>query len=343
MKNLLITGDSLSYNRHCYDSEPRENAADCHIGMNSWSFRLRNKFITSAKGFRYGDELKIKEPTEHGMAKNIDIYDSIFGGRVVTVTPRNGMIHIEAESDTGTLVLYLQKRKENYCRFDLSVDGVSIGIRVDTCGNTEDHQGYGLLTIKLPCEKNKKIHEVVFSNFEYTEKSPLVTVAGMSDEERYAYVTGQGSRTAKFLLYHFESRIAKISPDIFVLIFGGNDFVFYSADEYKKYLTELFEKMAVRFPKCRLLTVTIPPSAKPVYPIRGMIFNTEMDFNEKLGEYNSVLKEISQKFGADCLCLNELFEGVSPEIWRHDEVHLSRVGNDMLYEKLCEMIIPSRI
>ena len=59
MKKLLITGDSLSYNRYDYDETPRTNGWDCHIGMQSWSFKLRNSFITSAAGFKYGNELEI--------------------------------------------------------------------------------------------------------------------------------------------------------------------------------------------------------------------------------------------------------------------------------------------
>ena len=117
--------------------------------------------------------------------------------------------------------------------------------------------------LELPCDKEKKLHEIILSEFEHTEYSPLVTIAGVSDETRCADITGQGSRTAKFLLYHFDSRIAELSPDIFVLILGGNDFVYYNEEEYKKHLTELFERMTALFPDCELYTVTIPPSAKP--------------------------------------------------------------------------------
>ena len=42
IKNIVITGDSLSYNRYGYDPIPRENAWDCIPYMGSWSFRLRD-------------------------------------------------------------------------------------------------------------------------------------------------------------------------------------------------------------------------------------------------------------------------------------------------------------
>jgi len=184
----------------------------------------------------------------------------------------------------------------------------------------------------------KKLHEIILSDFEQTEHSPLVTIAGVSNEARCAYITGQGSRTAKFLLYHFDRRIAELSPDIFLLILGGNDFVYYGEDEYKEHLTELFERMTSLFPACELYTLTIPPSAKPEYKIRGMSFASEEEFNAELEKYNAVLEELSLKYGAKCLRLRELFDGMSPELWRYDEVHLSSVGNDMLYKKICEII-----
>lgn len=42
IKNIVITGDSLSYNRYGYDAIPRENAWDCAPDTGSWSFRLRD-------------------------------------------------------------------------------------------------------------------------------------------------------------------------------------------------------------------------------------------------------------------------------------------------------------
>ena len=57
MKNIVITGDSLSYNRYSYDEAWRTNAADCFVGMDSWSFKLRKSLISNTRGFVYGDEI----------------------------------------------------------------------------------------------------------------------------------------------------------------------------------------------------------------------------------------------------------------------------------------------
>ena len=126
MKNIVITGDSLSYNRYSYDDEPRVNAYDCHIGMDSWSFRIRKEFISSAPGFLYGCEINLSEEKVCGMGEGIDDINGIFGDKVVTVTPKNGMIHFDVESDADEFVIYFQTRPDNYCRFNIYADGVLV-------------------------------------------------------------------------------------------------------------------------------------------------------------------------------------------------------------------------
>lgn len=338
MKNIVITGDSLSYNRYGYDDEPHVNAYDCHIGMDSWSFRVRKEFISSAPGFAYADEISFEEERVCGMGDGIDNINGIFGDKVVTVKPRNGQIHFEAESDTGEIVIYFQQRPDNYCRFNIYVDGVLKEREVDTYGGNAHFQGYNVKPVKISCSKEQKIHKIILSDFETTEKEPYVTIAGISPELRCVYNTGQGSRTAKFLLYHFNERIAKYSPDMLILIFGGNDILFYSEEEYKKYLSEIFNRMSREFPDCRIVTITIPESAKIKDEIRGIKISSDEDHNLIVDKYNKVLEELSEENNALCIKQKEVFSGVSPDVWRYDNVHLSKIGNDMMYEQIRKIL-----
>ena len=124
-----------------------------------------------------------------------------------------------------------------------------------------------------------------------------------------------------------------------ILVFGGNDLLFYSEDEYKKYLTEIFRRMKEEFPCCRIITLTIPESAKIRDEIRGMKFSTDEDHNLLVDRYNKVLEELSEKNNAFCIKQKELFKGLSPDVWRYDNVHLSKVGNDMLYDEIKKIIL----
>lgn len=335
MKKLLITGDSLSYNRYDYDETPRTNGWDCFIGMQSWSFKLRNSFITSAVGFKYGNDLEISGKAIETANEN----NLIFGKKVSVCEPIDGKIEFKANSDTGSVVLYLQKSPSNYCRFDISVDGKTVKTGVDTYGGDYIHQGYDLIVIELPCDKREE-HIIVFENFEHIEENtPYVIIAGVSAEARFANITGQGSRTSKFLLYHFENRIATYKPDIMVLICGANDVLYFSPEKYGENLDRLISKTKQVSPGCKFVTVTIPPSKWISEIIQGEKYTSQEQFDALLAKYTAAMGEISEKHGAICVKTEEVFDGISSDIWRFDNIHMSKKGNDMLFEKLVSLNI----
>ena len=332
MRNIVITGDSLSYNRYGYDDIARMDAWDCHIGMDSWSFRLRKKIISETKGFKYADEIAFKENAVSGLGGNTNIADAIFGERVRTITPENGKILFKAESDNGKIVIFFQKRPQNYCRFSISVDGIAHPERVDTFGDTALYHGYDVFAV------DKKIHDIVFYDFENTEFSPMVTVAGVSEEFVNVAVTGQGSRTASFINYHFKARIEKYTPDTMILIFGGNDCIYFSPEDYRENLKKLLGKVKEKFPDCRLITITIPPSGLYSGIANGKKYETQAEWDKNISRYNSVLKEVSALYNAETIETEKLFEGIPHEKWRFDEVHFTNFGNDILFEEVCKVL-----
>ena len=335
MKNIVITGDSLSVSRYDYDDQPRFNPWDCHIGMGSWSFELRKALIASANAFRYADEIVFCEPT---VENGFDLADAVFGERVRTVAPVNDKIHFTVESDTGTVVLYFQKRPNHYCRFSVAVDGVCVQTAVNTYGDTARYQGYELLTIEIACDKGRTIHEVELFGFECADDTPLVTLAGVSGERIEVALTGQGSRTAKFLSYHFEERIAAYSPDTVILIFGGNDMLFYSAEEYRFYLDGLFRKLTARFPDCHVVTFTIPPTLLLDRETNGKVYTTQREWDDNQETYNRVMREVSAAYRAHLVESASIFEGLPVSKWRYDNVHFTKYGNSLVYKKVCDIL-----
>lgn len=339
MKSLVITGDSMSFNKYGYDPEtPRANAWDCHIGMQSWSFRLCQKFIASAPGFKYADDLSFEEENFSGIGEAFHPDDAIFGNRVKTIIPKNDKIHFTVESDTDTIVIYFQRRPQNYCKFSISADGIYHNDTTDTCAYDFFYRGWSILTVTLRCNKNQRVHEIVLSDFEYADDAPMVSIAGVSTEPRYAVTTGQGSRTAKFINYHFEDRIARFSPDTLILIFGGNDILFYSPEEYRQNLEIFFRTMKKRFKNCKIFTVTIPPSALYADTANGIKYDTQEDWDENQERYNSSMRILSEKYNATLIESQELFKEFPVEKWRFDNVHLSNFGNDLLFNKLNELL-----
>lgn len=337
MKSLVITGDSLSYNRYGYDEIPRLNAWDCHIGMPSWSFRLRNLFLSQGKGFRYADELIFDEENIPGVGENASLSDAIFGERGRTIRPRNGHIRFFVESDTGSVVLYFQKRPQNHCRFTIAVDGV-VRELVDTQGTEDFYQGWALLPVVLSCCKDKKQHEILLHDFDVAGDEAWVTLAGVSSELRSANVTGQGSQTVRFIREHFEERIAPFSPDLLVLIFGGNDILCDSPETYRTQLRELLTQVRAQFSACKVITVTIPPSKRYEGLANGVHYDTQQAWDDIVKKYNQVMIELSAEYHAEVVITEEIMKDFPIEKWRYDEVHFTNFGNDILYEEVRKKI-----
>ena len=338
MKNLVITGDSLSYNRYGYDEIPRVDAWNCHIGMQSWSFRLRNLRLTKAKGFKFADELKFSGKREKGLGEKTDLVDSIFGERTVTVSPTDNKISFETEANNGKIVIYLQKRPQNYCRFSVSVDGVKQREKVDTFGESHIYHGFELISVELECETEKNVHNVVLSDFESADGCPKVTFAAVSNEAVNVQITGQGSRTAKFINYHYDERIRKYNPDKLIIIFGGNDCIRYGTEEYKANLDSILGKVKTDFPTCEILGITIPPSRLYTGDANGKRFTSQEAWNDYTDEYNAVFEDTFKKYGAETIETAKVFEGIPTEKWRFDEVHMTPFGNDLLFDAVCKKI-----
>ena len=318
MKNVVITGDSMSYNRYDYDKTPRIEATDCYIGMQSWSFQLRNYIIASSKGFKYADELEYSCNAVKGADSENEL-DAIFADRVRTLYPEGNEIRFKVNSKSGKIVLYIQNRPVNYCRFSVKIDDKVYPQRIDTYANASIFHGFDLMAFEFMCDIDTDIHEVIFFDFEYADAPPRVTLAGVSEERKNINITGQGSRTTKFMLYHYEDRIKKYSPELLILIIGANDISAMTAEEFHINLDKLLNRTKTDFPNCKIITFTL---------------TVEREDKDKVTAFNTITKELTKKYDGITIDFDTLFEGIVLEEWRYDNVHLNKNGNNILVEKL---------
>ena len=173
--NILITGDRIAYNRYSYDDTPRANAYNCGIGMESWSFSLRDRILSSSPQFIYGDELNFDCPTVLGIANHSEVpHTAMFQGRIQTIYPQKD-VSFEVPIQNDEIILYLQRRMDSPCTFDILVDGNLTVKDINTGGDMEDFAGYGLLPVILPCESSYRTYPVCSPNIWGT--TPAITVA----------------------------------------------------------------------------------------------------------------------------------------------------------------------
>ncbi|HOJ10624.1 MAG TPA: GDSL-type esterase/lipase family protein [Clostridiales bacterium] len=191
--SVVITGDSLAYNRYDFDHEPRVNAYDCYPGMPSWSFMLRDAIHQNDKWYVFGDEINyqgrsfIKEnallgddvPITGNAPESYDHeyesfhdakYSCLNHGKTASLfidkSDRNiSFLYSHSNEDTNKAVLYMQKRPDEFsCSFDIYLDGklALSGINID--GKDGQFQGWEPFEVEIPVKGDGKPHEITFRN-----------------------------------------------------------------------------------------------------------------------------------------------------------------------------------
>lgn len=344
---ILITGDSLAYNRYGYDAEARPNAFDCGVGIPSWSFRLRDAIYKADKQFMYGADIAFSCESITGIDNDSSVpHTAMFGGRIQTLLPR-GDVKFCVPIAGPQIVLYLQKRLDNPCMFDISVDGHVVKNNVDTHGQEDEFAGYGLLVLCLPCEADRKEHTVSFRNIR--GEAPKITVAGVGATYTNVVLNGKGSQCVSFFIENFEERIGRHSPDLMLLSLGANDRGQIPPDKLRQDLIRLFSMMGERFPRCKILFLLPPSSHCPDDPERDVTPYTAVDTAEA---YNRTIERVCQRMGKeegygaeydfpfdiDTLRIADLFDNHAVSLWRFDNIHLNPHGNEQLLAAVAERI-----
>jgi lysophospholipase L1-like esterase len=182
--NVVITGDSLAYNRYDFDAEHRINAYDCYPGMPSWSFMIRDVIHQNDKWYAFGDELGYNDcawvkgnahelvynPDNKSRLSNAVKYSCLNHGKASTLFIENpeqicSFVYKHSNKITNKAVLYMQKRPDRFaCNFDIYVDGKLALSEVCTGGKGSRFQGWEPFEIEIPVPGDGKHHEISFQN-----------------------------------------------------------------------------------------------------------------------------------------------------------------------------------
>lgn len=347
--NVLITGDSLSYNRYGYDPEPKTDATDCGAGMKSWPFRLRDKIYQHDKHFTFANALSFNCETVAGLnskTPNTEMFD----GKAETLLP-NSDVSFNVNIKSDQIVLYFQKRIDCDCTIDIYVDGVLKQEKVDLKGTENDFAGYGPLLLPLPCNTELENHLVEFKNI--LGENPKITLLGVGADYRKVSLTGRGSQCTSFFLENFEERIGRHNPDFAILILSANDRIFIAPEVLRQQLIELFAKIFETNPNCKILFLLPPNSHRAEAPYTDgwggshtsldtcKVYNKLIcDVCENLGKplYDGFTLSADKNYHIDVFSIPDLFDNNDIPRWRIDNIHMTNWGNDRLFDALCEKL-----
>lgn len=345
--NILITGDSIAYNRYGYDLEARENAYNCGVGMPSWSFALRDRIYKSDKQFILGADIRFSCETVAGIDNESAVpHTAMFAGKIQTLLP-NESVTFSVPIQGNQIVLYLQKRLDAPCVFDIEIDGETVITDVSTEGKTDEFAGYGLLVLCLPCNASRKTHTIEFLHIR--GESPKITVAGVGAVYKNIVLNGKGGECVSYFIEHFEQRIGQYAPDLLILTLGANDRAQIAPDRLRRDLVQLFSLIGDRFPSCKVLFLLPPSSHCEDDPDRDAVPYTSLLTAEV---YNRTIEQVCARFGKEAdygmenkllyaietMRIADLFDDAAVSVWRYDNVHLNPYGNERLLQAVSERL-----
>ncbi len=333
---ILITGDSLSYNRYSYDPDPRGEACACGAGMGSWSFALRDHLMTSDPEFVYGDEIKFDCEEVLGIDSASDVpFTAMLGGRIKTLYPR-GDVSFEHKASGGRIVIYFQKRLVDGCVFDIYVDGDLAVKGVDTVGNVSFFAGYEPMSVSFACDAKKELHKICFR----IRSGKKLTVVGAGSRDCEVILNGVGGKDTKYFIEKFEERIGTYKPDLVLLSLGANDRIRVAPAVMRRDMAQLLSMIFESVPKSRVLMIAPPVSCLPDSPNEDRMPYVGLDTCRVYDRAASFAVADMQKkgFDADILFAQDVFEGLPIARWRADDIHMTKDGNKLLLRAICERL-----
>ena len=333
---ILITGDSLSYNRYSYDPDPRGEACQCGAGMGSWSFALRDRLMILDPAFVYGDEMDFNCGGARGIDALTDVpFAAMLGGRIKTIYP-NGDVNFSFKTCGDCIALYFQKRLDEACIFDIYVDGKLAAEAVDTRGDLSRFAGYEPMSVFLTCEPNIELHSIRFS----VRSGKKLTFVGAGSLCREVILNGVGGKDTRFFIDNFEERIGKYAPDLVILSLGANDRIRIAPAVMRRDMTQLLSKIFEVSPKCRVLVIAPPASNLVDSPDEDRMPYVSVDTCRIYDKAASLAVKDMQKagFAADIMLSREVFDGIEISRWRADDIHMTKEGNELLLQAVCKRL-----
>ncbi len=311
-KHLLVLGDSLSYNRYDYGDECLMSATDCEVGMLSWSFLLRDRIITGAKDFIHASTLRRPHTSLPG---------TLFGNR--SFDGNNDTV-FNYPAKTDSITLCLQKCPDGGT-YTVKVDGAEEGTAISFAGDEKQFHGREVFWVTMPADAQREYHEITF-----TGEGPY-TVIGLSSEERTWEVSGYGSMTVDFFVRNYEEKVRPFSFDAVLMILGANDYQHTPLADFESAYRTLLERIRVQCPGTQIVLMSPTDLQNATDPESDANSYTSLKTAEP---YRDVMRKLASEFDGEWFDTLEAFKGYPIGKWRFDNVHMTRLGNVLLYRKL---------
>jgi hypothetical protein len=347
---MVVTGDSISYNRYDYDETARANAEAGRYGYKSWAYLIRDAFLRGLPGWCGVGDLLI------GSASTADIKyeaggfvqyylplderriggDFDIGETLEIYIPPSVVSDPKATTGVGPLYLYfLTSPTAEAGVFSATaynaVTGVQIGNPV-TFSNEGDgtYLDYALKSVCLgtAIRTSTPVRVQITLDTKSGAQNTVLSLIGVAVTEFTWVHTGQGSTTTEWLATNVQTLVVDHTPDIVLILSGAND-IGAGLTETQTYqnLCTTVEAIRAANPYTEIVLVSQPPSS------------TRPDA-QCLARVRAV-RRVAGEYDCGFIDAFSVLRRTDPTYWRFDNIHLSQMGNQILFEAIAKTFFPS--
>lgn len=351
-KSIVITGDSLSYNRYDFDATNRDNAYDCFPGMMSWSFMLRDFFKRADPWFQHADQFD---------------YLPLLGGQVVTanvaaayVVPfNNRYVFVEGTGATSQVITMYKNQNEETeritmhfasnpnaegdCKADVyyalgpTYASEVLAGTVDARAGGANFQGFAPFHFSFTAAglgTNNYPVKILFKNFRLSNGNPIPSgnrgffFQGFGSKRTNVHLTGRGSWTTADLLADFTARIGTHVPDLLFMIIGANDRLTRTKEQYAADLGSLIDSTLAVNANCKIVVMAPTPASTFGFGPDEVLNGSTMT------EFLTAGRNVVVNKGCYWFDTYNLFRKIAASDWRFDTIHMTKNGNKYLFDSI---------
>lgn len=345
---VVVTGDSISYNRYSFDESPRATAKSGLFGYKSWSYLLRDAIVSNSLGYVRAIDCPILNDETVATLKvgelGFQTYYAPMEGRGISArftsagqsykflyrtNVRPGLSGV-----SNDIYLHYMTDPTSGGGFNVTCRNAVTGATLDSsfllsnsAADTSRYQGYEAKSTKVLSAAS--IPEMMEIEIESNDSGTTwFYLLGVHQSGPVIENTGIGGIQSSYLLSNINSMILDESPDIVVLSIGANDaYAGVTNSDFENNLNSIISAVRNANAYTRIIFVTPPLST---------------DYTDSVClAYRDSIKKVALNSRCEVLDVVPILERLDPAEWRHDSIHYNQFGNELIFRSFVKKYAPS--
>lgn len=342
---VVFGGDSLGFDAYPFGDglNPGGNAYDNPPGLMSPAHMVRDACYASDPFFMSVEKLVVKGA--NGIFNSATEYTLPFNNRFkqfLAANQQQVQITLRDRVPTNTfgnaVLLFAKSPADNRCgNIDIFVDG-AFNQTINLDGRGGLFRGYEMVRAIVPSGV------VTLRNFTNPDGSPAQTpvgafLLGVTHQNPTFHLTAHGGWTAKNILDDFGMRIGRYAPDVLFLIIGANDIhTNRTPEQFYADLVGIVTQTRALKAKCEIILISSPPCSTNGAETKTAVIPWA---GRPVYAWLKMMEQVAREFGCFYLDLYAVFGNIPREVWRFDNIHWNKIGCNIAYRALKELVFPS--